>query len=303
MSERPRLTSHKQDKAGGSRLLPLSIAGLICFALALVIGYGGWYLFGTHSPAARRSSPAPVSQTSTPVPPTPEATPTPVKLAPAGELPVPGGEVVLHGEDTGLPPRRELVGPFFIAETEVTNEQYREFVKAAGHKPPPGWKDGEFAPGATLEPVTDVTWNDANEYCKWLSGEIGAEVRLPSEAEWELAARGKEGYKYPWGKEWNKRAAESAETGGRVRAVKSFPAGKSPFGAYDMAGNVWEWVTDEFRDAEGRPKTTDGVTHRTIKGGSVKEGRAFISATSRYDVAADKSSARLGFRYVVVRRQ
>jgi len=87
-----------------------------------------------------------------------------------------------------------------------------------------------------------------------------------------------------------------------VRAVKSFPAGKSPFGAFDMAGNVWEWVADEARDEEGRPKTKDGVTLRIIKGGSAREPRAFVSAVARYEVAADKSSPTLGFRYVVERQ-
>ena len=297
MSERPPLTPRKYDRAPESRLLPLSVAGLVCFTTALVLGYGGWYLFGTHGPAQPVAAVEPVSQT----PAEPEATPTPpVKRAPAGELPVPGGEIALGGADAPL--RRELVEPFLIAETEVTNEQYREFVKARGYKAPDGWKDGEFPPGAALEPVTNVTWADAAEYCKWLSGEIGAEVRLPTEAEWEMAARGRDGRKHPWGNDWDARAADSSEAHGRVRAVKSFPSGKSPFGAFDMAGNVWEWVADEARDGEGRPKTTDGVAYRVIKGGAAKEPRAFVTAVARYEVLADKRSSTLGFRYVVVRR-
>lgn len=303
MSERPRLTTRKQGKAEESRLLPLSVAGLVCFVVATVLGYGGWYLFGTHE-AARDAAPEPVRQTTheTPAPAT-EATPEQaLRLAPAGELPVPGGEVALGGEATGTPLRREFVGPFFIAETEVTNEQYREFVKARGYKAPEGWREGEFPAGAALEPVTNVTWNDAVEYCKWLSGEVGAEVRLPNEAEWELAARGREGFKYPWGNEWNDRNADCSETQGRVRAVRSFPTGKSPLGAFDMAGNVWEWVTDDARDAEGRPKTRDGVAFKVIKGGSAKEKRAFVSAVSRFDeFTSEESSSLIGFRYVVVR--
>lgn len=305
MPERPRPTSRRPPAAEESRLLPLTVAGGVCFLLALVLGYGGWYLFGTHRQAERGREAERVVQTP-PAEATPEATPptaAPARTAPAGELPVEGGEVALGGGETGLPLRRVVVEPFSIAETEVTNEQYREFVKATGHKAPAGWHGAEFPPGAALEPVTDVSWDDAVAYTRWLAQEIGAEVRLPTEAEWELAARGREARKYPWGDEWDARAADSAEAGGRVRAVKSFPAGRSPAGAYDMAGNVWEWVSDEFLDEEGRPKTSGDVTHHVIKGGSAKEKRAFISATSRFDVAADKSSGRLGFRYVVVRRR
>jgi formylglycine-generating enzyme required for sulfatase activity len=303
MSERPRLSAPKHNGAEDSRLVPLTVAGVVCFAIATALGYGGWYLFGTHAPAKREmqsglivQSPAVSPQSA---PPTEQS---PARLAPAGELPVAGGEITLGGEDSGMPLKREFVEPFHIGETEVTNEQYREFVKARGYKTPGGWKGGEFPAGAALEPVTNVTWHDAIEYCKWLSVEVGADVRLPTEAEWELAARGKEGRRYPWGNEWDARAADSEESHGRVRAVKSFPAGKSSTGAFDMAGNVWEWVADPARDAEGRPKTRDNVALYVIKGGSALEPRSFVNATSRYEVAADKGSARLGFRYLV-RRQ
>lgn len=218
-------------------------------------------------------------------------------------MPVMSGEVSIGGEGTDLPLRRELVEPFFVAETEVTNEQYLEFVKATGRKAPAGWKDGAFPPGAALEPVVGVTWQDATEYCGWLSKEIGTTVRLPTEAEWKLAASGTEAYKYPWGNDWDAHAADSVETGGRIRAVKSFPAGKSPAGAFDMAGNVWEWTADAALEAEGQPKEKDGVTLRIIKGGSAKEPRAFSTTASRYEVAADKSSPTLGFRYVIEREK
>ena len=303
MPAHPRTSPRDRAAAEPSRLLPLSIAGLDCFLTALVLGYGGWYFFGTH----RREVPSDrASVVQTPSAPTPVETPQtlpqpPQKPAPAGERPVPGGEVALGGEGTGEPLRREFVTPFAIAETEVTNEQYRDFVQATGHKAPAGWREGEFPPGAGKEPVTGVTWQDAVDYCQWLSEKIGATVRLPTEAEWELAARGKENYKYPWGNEWNARATVSKETHGRVRPVKSYEEGKSPYGAYDMAGNVWEWVADEARDQEGRPKAVNGVPLKVIKGGSAEEPRAFISATSRYAAAADKSSRTLGFRYVVLR--
>jgi formylglycine-generating enzyme required for sulfatase activity len=281
--------------------LPLTVAGLICFVAAIALGYGGWYFFGTHAHSTRDKSAGTIVQSPAPSPSAVAEAPPPPRLAPAGELPVPGGEIALGGEETGMPIRREFIEPFFVAETEVTNEQYRDFVRARGYKAPEGWKGGEFPAGATLEPVTNVTWQDAVEYCKWLSGELNAEVRLPTEAEWEMAARGTDGRKHPWGNDWDERAADSEESHGRVRAVKSFPAGKSPVGAYDLAGNVWEWIADEARNEDGQAKTRDGVPIRIIKGGSALEPRSFVNASSRYEVASDKGSARLGFRYLVRR--
>ena len=305
MSNVRRLNPAPNGKPGESRLLPLAVACAVCFAAAGILGGGSWYLFGSRERGSQDEATTTVVQTPPAQTPTPAAAVAPeappVKLAPAGELPVAGGEVALGGGDTGMPLRREFVEPFLVAETEVTNEQYRDFVKATGYKPPEHWKGGEFPPGAALEPVTGVSWNDAVAYCKWLSREIGAEARLPTEAEWESAARGREERKYPWGKDWDERAADCAEAGGRVRAVKSFPAGKSPAGAYDMAGNVWEWAADEWRDQEGQPKVKDGVAFHVIKGGSAKEPRSLVNVESRYGVAADKSSAALGFRYVVRR--
>jgi formylglycine-generating enzyme required for sulfatase activity len=305
MPERPRLNANAKGRADESRLVPLSIAGLVCFAAAVALGYGGWLLFGTHE----RDEPERAAELmqSPPAQATPEATPAgrnePEATAPAGELPVPGGEVTLGGEGTGFPLRRVIVKPFLIAETETTNEQYRDYLRDTGRAAPAHWREGEFPPGTALEPVAGVTWQEAADYCRWLSGRLGVTVRLPVEAEWELAARGAEGFKYPWGNEWDERAAATTETGGRVRAVKSYPAGRSPFGAYDMAGNVWEWVEDEAADEEGRPKSEGGAKLRVIRGGAATEPRAFVSATARYEVREDKGSARLGFRYVVVRAE
>ena len=168
MPASPRTSPRPQRTAEPSRLLPLSIAGVTCFLLALVLGYGGWYLFGTH----RRNSPNDkilLTQTPpvpTPATPPPTMPPTPAKFAPAGELPVKGGEIALGGGDSGEPLRRENVEPFLIAETEVTNEQYREFVQDAKHKAPTGWRDNTFAAGSTREPVTEMTYQDAVDECK-----------------------------------------------------------------------------------------------------------------------------------------
>ncbi|MER3427743.1 MAG: hypothetical protein C4334_06535 [Pyrinomonas sp.] len=293
-------TKQPADGAGRSRLVPLCIAGVICFVVATILGYGAWYLFGGHRSVNSGGQTVVVVQTTpTPVPtPTPES---PVIPAPAGEVFVEGGEVVL-GDGEQLPFRRDFVQPFYIAETEVTNEQYRDFVRETGHSAPAGWINNDFPAGAANEPVTRITWRDAVAYCDWLSQKLGVRVRLPTEAEWERAAKGKENFRYPWGNEWRDRAADCEENRGRVRAVKSFPENRSPFGAYDMAGNVWEWVADEARDEQGNVMTQNGMTLRVIKGGAATEPRAFISNSARYFVPEDKGATSLGFRYVIERR-
>jgi formylglycine-generating enzyme required for sulfatase activity len=214
-------------------------------------------------------------------------------------LPVAEGVVLL-----GLSPpyRKVTAGPFAIAETEVTNEQYREFIEESGQQAPPYWQDRHYPVGTANEPVTMVTWQQAGEYCAWLSRKIEGTVRLPTEAEWELAARGENDFKYPWGNDWNERAAASVEGDGQVRAVRSYPAGRSPVGAYDLAGNVWEWVSDDVLDREGRPMIKDGSLVKIAKGGSANEPKSFIGTRARALLPADKPRRHLGFRYVVTRR-
>ncbi len=116
---------------------------------------------------------------------------------PAGMKYVPGGKFMMgrDGDETGYesPARRVTVKPFYIDTYEVTNEEYAKFIKATNHRPPPGWANNSYPSGASRKPVTGVTWNDANAYAEW-AGE-----RLPTEEEWEFAARGTDGRRYPWG--------------------------------------------------------------------------------------------------------
>jgi formylglycine-generating enzyme required for sulfatase activity len=295
-----------------SSKLVFAIMWVSSLIIGVLFGCAAWFLFGSHTriPADERAKLVQVTGSPQPSPeaslslPTPEPTPVAPSPSPAetiqGLVTVEGGEVLLGGEGTGMPVRREQVETFDIAETEVTNEQYREFVLASGHRPPRAWTGQEFASGAALEPVTGVSWFDAVAYCEWLSQKTGLKVELPTEAEWERAARGRENYKYPWGNEWDERAAVAES---KVSPVKSFPANKSPFGAYDMAGSVWEWVADQASDELGRPKSQDGVAFRVIKGGSAEEERLLISNSSRHERLANKPRHPLGFRYVVRRKK
>lgn len=272
----------------------------------MTLGYGAWYLFGTHEERSARAtetvtnppitaSPT-IATTESVTPPAPE-----IVRAPAGELRVDGAEVVLGGDESGLPLRREMVSEFEIAETETTNEQYQKFIQATNRPAPPAWKNGEFPADTAQMPVTHVSWADAAAYCVWLSKEIGATVRLPSEAEWTLAARGTDNRRYPWGGEWSREAAAGVEDKGTVRPVRSFTDGRSPVGAFEMAGNVWEWTADVALDQEGAERTKDGVRLYIVKGGSAGEPRVFLTTTARAAIKETSKRDKIGFRYVVMR--
>ena len=155
------------------------------------------------------------------------------------------------------PSHQVYLDAFYIDKHEVSNKQYANFVDATGHRLPASWGVGRC--NQPNLPVVSVSWGDANAYCLW------AGKRLPTEAEWEKAARGPTGAVYPWGNSWDSAKLRSAEEFARrplqnfnawlgwersvdelPAEVGSYPEGKSPFGLMDMAGNVWEWVADWF---------------------------------------------------------
>lgn len=294
-----------------SRLIPFVVAITFCGCVAVTLGFGAWYVFGKNPSALTSKAPSVISESalneSTKSSNTSSASdkaenstapsnPSSVKIPPPDTLDVPTAVIEVGGADGTNPAKKIAVDSFFIAETEVTNQQYQDFVRESGHKAPADWKDGEFTAGAANEPVTGVTWQDAVDYCDWRSTKSKMKVRLPTEAEWELAARGAQGLKYPWGNDWDDRAAASEGKNGFVHAVRSYPAGRASCGAYDMAGNVWEWVSDDTGSAGDSSNT---AKRRIIKGGAANEDKAFVSATSRNTLPQDHSSRFLGFRYVV----
>ena len=135
---------------------------------------------------------------------------------------------------------------FWLAETPVTNAQYAEFVNADGKvREPRYWRDRGLS--GRDQPVVAVSWHEAREFCEWLSRTSGWTITLPSEAQWEYAARGVEGRRYPWGNEPpdETRACFGLGTStGRTAPVGQYPRGRGPFGHLDLAGNVWEWCRD-----------------------------------------------------------
>jgi formylglycine-generating enzyme required for sulfatase activity len=133
----------------------------------------------------------------------------------------------------------------------VTNAQYARFIAATGHRPPSDWKNGKIQQGVLLYPVTLVNWYDASAYAKW------AGKRLPTEAEWEKAARGTDGRRWPWGNEMDPARLNTYYNVGSASDVTKYANGVSPYGVFDMAGNVDEWVEDDFLPYKGTDATPE----------------------------------------------
>ncbi len=131
-----------------------------------------------------------------------------------------------------------LLNSYFIDKFEVSNQKYAKFMKTTGYTAPAYWDDPRL--NSTKQPVVGVNWYDAKAYCEWEG------KRLPTEAEWEHAARGSEGLRYPWGNTFDSSKANYGKNFDSTLPVNSLPEGKSPYGLHHMAGNVFEWVGDWY---------------------------------------------------------
>jgi formylglycine-generating enzyme required for sulfatase activity len=182
-------------------------------------------------------------------------------------IPIPAGEFLMGSdpdkdEDAGeeeQPQHSVYLPDYHIAKTPVTNAQYVAFVEAIRQEPPEHWKAGKPPAGKDGHPVVHVTWHDAMAYCNWLADATGEAYRLPSEAEWEKAARGTNGRIYPWGDEWDPKYCNSKEGGrGDTTPVGQYsPGGDCSYGCVDMAGNVWEWTLSLW----GKERETPDFTY------------------------------------------
>ena len=211
----------------------------------------------------------------------------------AGMLLIRGGEFKMgreDGTDYERPVHAVTVKPFYIDKTEVTNEQYAEFVRQTRHQPPSHWANNTYPVGEANHPVVNVSWYDAKEYAEW------AGKRLPTEEEWEFAARGKEGLLYPYGNEWKPKFSNAKEDGyGKPRSVGSYPDGASPFGVLDLAGNVAEWTATEYKPYPGsQAKPDDG--NRIVRGGAFNTPAKEQIATDRFFYRPTTTNNFIGFR-------
>jgi serine/threonine-protein kinase len=224
---------------------------------------------------------------------------------PAGSYTV--GSEVGTGHSDEWPPHQVRLDGFRLDRTEVTNSAYRACVEAGRCSPPrlegSATRETYFSdPHFDAYPVIHVTWQQAQLYCAWRGG------RLPTEAEWEAAARGpgREPRAYPWGNaEPDCTLANFGGPGGcagDTDEVGRRPAGASPFGAEDMAGNVWEWTSDWYdpfyygESAPEDPRGPDAGSHRTIRGGCWESGIDSLRVSCRGAELPSAAERNVGFR-------
>jgi formylglycine-generating enzyme required for sulfatase activity len=214
------------------------------------------------------------------------------------------------GEGDEVPVHEVCLDAYWIGQTEVTNAQYRACVDD-GVCPPPldrAWFDD---PAYDAYPVVEVTWDGATAYAAWIGGS------LPTEAQWEYAARGPEAWTYPWGnafdgertnfcdtncdRDW--RSAEVNDGYGQIAPVGSYPGGASWVGALDIAGNVWEWTADWYgsypAESQTNPTGPESGESRVVRGGSWAESSYLLRTTYRDYDSPGSGSALVGFRVVL----
>lgn len=234
---------------------------------------------------------------------------------------IPEGEFTMgsNEDDDEKPPRKVYLEAYWMGKTEVTVKQYMKFVNETKTNFP-GWLEKgsknnvetgtdenykKFGPALRGDnyPIIGISWHDASAYCDWLSNEIGFSFKLPTEAQWEKAARGTDGSKYSWGnQEPNEYLANFNKNIGKTSPVGLHPAGASPFGLLDMAGNVWEWCSDwydpdYYKNApKNNPVGPGGGSSRVIRGGCFFNPSRSLRCSDRgYYTPSDRLSF-IGFR-------
>lgn len=222
--------------------------------------------------------------------------------------------------DNECPAHQFTLPGYYMARYPVTVAQFRAFVAASGYKP----ANTRSLDGVLNHPVVDVNWHDAWQYCRWLTDSLRAweaippllaallrvqvwQVMLPSEAEWEKAARGSDGRLYPWGDTFDAAQGNMGETGiGSTSAVGCFPSGASPYGLLDMSGNVWEWTRSLWGrpysyepDAGREPWHAADGNSRVLRGGAFWNDHQDARCASRNGYDARGVGPVVGFRVVV----
>ncbi len=224
---------------------------------------------------------------------------------------LPGGSFKMgseEGYDNERPVHEVELSPFNISRYPVTNAQYKRFVDATGHRSPNHWEMGKIPEGKERHPVVFVSWQDATDFCTWLNEQLGLKepdhVHLPTEAQWEFAARGESGRTYPWGEDAPSDLHANFDMKvGDTTPVDAYPRGATPEGIHDLAGNVWEWCYDRYgpyapdkqKDPQG-PK--EGET-RALRGGAFGYYRTLVRCAYRDGYNPNHRADNIGFRVVL----
>jgi serine/threonine-protein kinase len=217
-------------------------------------------------------------------------------MVPAGHFWM-GSRMEESKNESEKPRHRVQLATYYIDKCPVTNQAYRRFVKETGYPEPPCWADPQF--NHPLQPVVGVSWHDAAAYAKW------ANKRLPSEAEWEKAARGAEGFIYPWGNQFVPGKANVDFATNQTSQVGQFPGGSSSYGCLDLIGNVWEWCEDWFDEkyyASSPPQTPTGPKKgqkKVIRGGAWDTISFNCRNAFRFFADPAVKAHNIGFRCVV----
>ena len=205
------------------------------------------------------------------------------------------------------PSQKIFLKSFYIDRHEVTNRRYKIYIDDVGAIPPLNWSKNNFPEGKGKYPVTGVSWFDANNFCRW------AGKKLPTEKQWEKAARGEGENQYPWGNEFKADHANLSPKAGSqnpVGPVGSHPSGATSLGVMDLIGNVWEWVEDDYAPYKGSVYRSEyfGGDYKVIRGQSARDighfpGATYLAALEKFSRAgyrefsvADQSAEDVGFR-------
>jgi len=216
---------------------------------------------------------------------------------------VPAGEFTMgseNGESDEQPEDQVYLDAFWIDQTEVTNAMYEECVTdgdCTSPSPTSSYTRDDYYGNSEFKdyPVIYVDWDQANAYCSW------ADRRLPTEAEWEKAARGENAFIYPWGNDApNNNLLNYNSALGDTTEVSNYPNGASPYGALDMAGNVWEWVSSLYQpypyDAEDGRENLNSTDARVLRGGTWRDVDSVVRSADRFRGGPTSSFNYVGFR-------
>jgi serine/threonine-protein kinase len=271
--------------------LPL-ILGL-CAVLLLGAGVGGYFMLRSKviTPAGKPNNP--------------NGPNGPEVLKKAELVDISGGMFQMGRNDslpTESPAHQVTVKEFSMDKTEVTNAEYARFVSESNHTPPQQWGSINPPVGQELLPVSSVSYEDAVAFAEWRSKRDGVTYRLPTEEEWEYAARnGDKDNLYPWGNAWAPGRAATQEAGvGKEQAVGTYPQGGNRWGAQDLIGNVWEWTSSKASLYPGSPLQLPDVQKGWIvaRGGGYSTPKDKVSGTRRDWFAPNYKNPVLGFRLV-----